>query len=172
METVSLFADEWDERRTRPGFAWARRGLRRPLGAELLGASLYELAPGEATFPFHFHWANEELLIVVAGDVALRTSDGERELTAGDVVAFPRGPAGAHQVRNTSDDAARVLIVSTMLQPEIAEYPDSGKVIAAAGGPLAPGEDAALQLPVRKADSVDYWDGEPSVTEQRTAGLE
>src|SRR5687767_7721080 len=115
MRTVSLFADEWDERRTRPGYTWARRGLRRPLGTELLGASLYELPPGEATFPLHWHWANEELLIVVAGDVALRTSDGQRELSAGDVVAFSRGPAGAHQLRNTSDDVARVLIVSTML---------------------------------------------------------
>ena len=165
MSVVSLFADEWDERRTRPGYTWARRGLRGPLGSELLGASLYELPPGETTFPFHWHWANEELLIVAAGEVTLRTPDGERDLRAGDMAAFPRGPAGGHQVRNTSDEAARVLIVSTMLQPEVAEYPDSGKIIAAAGGPLAPGEDAALTLPLKKADAVGYWDGEPAVAE-------
>ncbi len=162
---VSLFADEWDERRTRPGYTWARRGLRRPLGTELLGASLYELPPGEATFPFHWHWANEELLIVVAGDVTLRTPDGERELTAGDVVAFPRGPEGGHQVRNRSEGSARILIASTMLQPEVAEYPDSGKIIAAAGGPFGPGEDAPLKLPLRKDDAVSYWEGEPAVAE-------
>ena len=168
---MSLFADEWDERRTRPGYTWARRGLRRLLSTELLGASLYELAPGDATFPYHWHWANEELLIVVAGDVALRTPDGQRELTAGDVVAFPRGPLGAHQVRNTSDDAARVLIVSTMLHPEIAEYPDSDKIVAAAGGPLAPGEDPPLQLPLRKGEAVGYWDREPPLTEEPATRL-
>ena len=164
MSTVNLFSDVWDDRRTQPGYTWGRRGLRRTLGGELLGASLYELPPGQATFPFHWHWANEELLIVVAGEVVLRTSDRERELTTGDVVAFARGPAGGHQVQNRSDSAARVLIVSTMLHPEVAEYPDSGKIVAAAGGPLAPGEDAPLELPLRKDDVVGYWDGEPIAT--------
>ena len=66
------------------------------LGGELLGASLSELPSGQATLPFHWHWANEELLIVVASQVTLRTPDGKRELNAGDVVAFPRGLAGGH----------------------------------------------------------------------------
>jgi len=74
----------------------ARRGLWGALGGELLGASLYELPSGQATFPFHWHWATEELLIVVASQVTLRTPDGERELNAGDVVPFPRGLAGGH----------------------------------------------------------------------------
>jgi len=165
---ANLFTDDWDEERTRRGYTWARRGLRRALGGELLGASLYELPPGQATFPFHWHWANEELLIVVAGQVTLRTPDGERELNTGDVVAFPRGPAGGHQVRNSADEPARVVIVSTMLQPEVAEYPDSGKIVAAAGGPLAPGEEALLELPLRKDAAVGYWEGEPAA-EDRSA---
>lgn len=171
MSTVNLFSDDWDDQRTRPGYTWGRRGLRRPLGIELLGASLYELPPGQATFPLHWHWANEELLIVVAGEVALRTPDGESELIAGDVVGFARGPAGGHQVRNRGDKAARVLIVSTMLHPDVAEYPDSGKIIAAAGGPLAPGEDPPLELALRKDDAVGYWDGEPTPTSGATTRI-
>jgi len=166
MGDVNLFGENWDEQRTRLGYTWRRRALRRPLGIELLGASLYELPRGQATWPYHWHWANEELLIVVAGALTLRTPEGERELATGDVVAFPRGPGGAHQIRNRSDATARILIVSTMLHPEIAEYPDSGKLVVAAGAPPTPGEEAPLELLFRKESAVHYWDGETAeVTE-------
>jgi uncharacterized cupin superfamily protein len=146
MSVLNLFADEWDERRTRPGYTWNRRGLGRRLAGELLGASLYELEPGQATWPYHWHWANEELMLVVAGAPTLRTPEGEHELAVGDVVLFPRGPAGAHEVRNAGAATSRVLIISTMIHPEIGEYPDDGKILVAAGAPPTPGEDAPLEL--------------------------
>ena len=52
---ASLLRDDWDEQRARPGYAWKRRGLGRDLGGELLGASLYELPAGQATWPYHWH---------------------------------------------------------------------------------------------------------------------
>ncbi len=160
--TVSLLGDEWDEERApRPGYGWKRLGLRRRVGGELIGASLYELPPGKALWAYHWHWANEELLIVVSGTPSLRTPAGERELAPGDTVLFPRGPDGAHQVRNRSGAPARVLILSTMIHPEIGEYPDSGKIVVAGGAPPTPGEDAPLELLFRKDEAVDYWDREP-----------
>lgn len=157
---VNLHGDDWDEERARPGFTWKRLGVGRRLGAELLGASLYELPPGQATWAYHWHWGNEELLIVLEGTPTLRTPEGERELSPGDAVLFPRGPEGPHQVRNGADRPARILIASTMVHPEIAEYPDSGKIVAAGGAPPTPGEDAPLELLFRKGDAVDYWEGE------------
>jgi uncharacterized cupin superfamily protein len=123
------------------------------LGAELLGGSLYELDPGARLWPYHLHHANEEWLIVVRGQPTLRTPEGERELGEGDVVVFPRGPAGAHQVSNRTDAPVRVLMLSSVNSPEIVEYPDSGKV----GTSDAMGERILMSRP---GPSLDYWDGE------------
>jgi uncharacterized cupin superfamily protein len=60
--------------------------------------------------------------------------DGERQLEEGDVVPFPRGPEGGHQIRNDGDVPARVLIVAAHADPDVAEYPDTGKVAAIVGG--------------------------------------
>jgi uncharacterized cupin superfamily protein len=86
----------------------------------------------------------------------------ERTLQAGDVVLFRRAPAGAHAVSNRGDAAARVLIVSTMIHPEIGEYPDSGKILVAAGAPPTRGKDAPLELLSRNDSAVGYWDAEPT----------
>jgi len=99
-------------------------------GSDRLGASLFELPPGCSSFPLHIHHANEELLVVVCGQPTLRTLDGERQLEEGELVAFPSGRTGAHRIDNCGEQPARVLIINTMLAPEINEYPDSGKVWA------------------------------------------
>ena len=69
-------------------------------------------------------------------------------------MCFPRGPAGAHQVINHSDSPVRVLILSTLVMPEVVEYPDSGKV----GARDANGERLLMSRP---GPQLDYWDGEP-----------
>ena len=161
MRVVDLFADEWDEERhPRPDYRWKRRGLRRLLGGERIGASVYELPPGRATWPYHFHWGNEELLLVLAGEVSLRTSEGERSLVAGDCAIFARGPAGAHALHNRADAPARIVMFSTRVHPDVNEYPDSGKLFAAAGAPPTPGEDGPVELMFRRESAIDYWEGE------------
>ena len=99
-------------------------------GGQALGATLYEIDPGGAVSPYHLHHANEELLVVLSGTPQLRTPAGSRTLEAGAVVAFPRGPEGAHRVSNASTEPARVLLVSTMSFPDIAEHVDTGAVLA------------------------------------------
>ena len=110
----------------------ARRVVRAPGGT--LGASLWELQPGASQFVYHFHHGTEELLVVLRGNPTVRMHDGERELTAGDVVPFPRGPEGGHQLRNDADEPERVLIVAAHADPDVAEYPDTGKVAAVVEG--------------------------------------
>jgi uncharacterized cupin superfamily protein len=124
------------------------------LGAKLLGASLYELQPGERTFPYHYEYGNEEWLFVASGRPTLRTPDGDHQLRPGDTVCFREGPAGAHQVRNDTDEPARVLILSTKRQPDAAVYPDSGKMGVWSGNDADPGRIFRIE------SQVDYWDGE------------
>jgi uncharacterized cupin superfamily protein len=105
-------------------------------GATELGASVYELEAGGVVSSYHRHHANEELLVVLDGSPELGTPDGTRRLQRGAVVAFPPGSAGAHQVRNPGPETVRVLLISTMRFPEIAEHVSTGTTLAMTG----PGE--------------------------------
>jgi uncharacterized cupin superfamily protein len=149
----NILSPEWEAEL--PGLRGQRVGA--AAGAEKLGATLYEVDPGGRVSPLHIHHANEELLIVLSGRPTLRTLDGERELEPGEVVAFPSGRRGAHQVLNGSDEPARVLIASTMLYPEVVEHPDSNKVLAMSG---RPDETAAIALAFRRGDAVPVTEGE------------
>jgi uncharacterized cupin superfamily protein len=107
------------------GGVGARRLIRQPGGG--LGASVWDIHPGGENW-HHFHHASDELLVVLRGRPTVTTPEGTRELAEGDVLPLPRGPAGARTIANESDAVARVLIVSTNADPDVAEYPDSGKV--------------------------------------------
>jgi uncharacterized cupin superfamily protein len=110
-----------------PVEAGRRARVAEAAGAEHLGASLYELASGDAMH-FHYHLGREELLIVISGGLWLRTGEGWRELREGDVVAFPRGERGAHGFENRSNDPVRVLVVSEQNAPNVSVYPDENRV--------------------------------------------
>jgi uncharacterized cupin superfamily protein len=131
-----------------PGFAMSDVSVSERTGDELIGASLYELPPGNQLWPYHFHVGNEEWALVVSGTPTVRTPEGERELRAGDVVGFPQGEGGAHTFYNRSSEPTRIVLFST-LRSGYPVYPDSGKV-GAGGGVF------------RRTDAVDYWDGEES----------
>jgi uncharacterized cupin superfamily protein len=136
---MNLRAVELAPHEAPPGFEFRAQKI----GGELIGCTLYEIEAGKQLWPYHFHWNNEEWLIVVAGTPTLRTPDGERELRAGDVVGFPEGEAGAHTLRGPG----RVAIFSTRRHGSVT-YPDSGKVGA------GPPHD---RLYFRREDAVDYW---------------
>ena len=135
LQTFNLFDGETDE--VPPG-APGDRGRAARVGSKLkasrLGMSIYELPPGEAIGPYHFEWTDEEWLIALAGNVAFRGPDGDQKLEPGDMVCFPTGPAGAHQIRNAGNEPARLAIVSTQNEFGIVEYPEKETVGIWAGG--------------------------------------
>lgn len=153
MDVFNLHGDEWDRVEEREGWRSRDAWVGARLGAELIGGSLYELQAGDRLWPYHTHHANEEWLIVVRGTPTLRTPDGEQELREGDVACFRRGPDGAHQVSNRTSSPVRVLMLSTLLAPEIVEYLDTGKV----GTRDARGNRLTLSRP---GPPAEYWEGE------------
>lgn len=154
MEIFNLFGEQdWDDENDREGFRHRATAIGKRLGAELLGGSLYELPPGEKTWPYHYELGCEEWLIAVSGRPTLRGPDGERELDPGDVAVFPEGPAGAHQVLNRSEEPCRVLILSSKSPVAIVHYPDSAKV-----GLWT--ESDGYQAMLRDEPDLDYWEGE------------
>ena len=129
METFNLFSGATDEGPPEAPEDRCRAARVAPkLGGSRLGMSVYDLPPGEAIGPYHFEWTDEEWLIAVEGQVTIRTPDGEHLLDPGEVVCFPAGPEGAHQVRNANDVPVRVAILSTMNEFGIVEYPEDEKV--------------------------------------------
>lgn len=153
---ANVLDPDFDEPREQPGFSVRRARVGAQAGAKRLGASVWELPPGQAAYPYHFHLVEEELLIVLAGTPSLRTPDGWRKLETGEVVSFARGESGAHQLTNDGGQPARVLAVSTSASPDIVVYPDSGKVGVSE---RLPGRRGLHEL-YRRCDSVDYWEGE------------
>lgn len=150
MEVNLLDDDGWMERTwppEKPGFQWRRKRV----AGEHIGASLYELPPGQRTFPYHYELGNDELLVVIVGRPTLRAPDGERELEPGDCVLLPSGPRGAHQVINETEEPARVLLVSNFAIPCAAVQVDSRKMMIRWGV----GAEERRWFPLDA--EVDYW---------------
>jgi uncharacterized cupin superfamily protein len=126
---VTIWGDDWDATDD-----WSGGGAKskRLVGqGPLLGASLYELGPGNSAV-YHFHHGSEELLIVLRGRPTLRGPDRERQLDEGEVVHFPVGPVGAHGLRNDTEETVRYVVAGIRVSPEVAEYPDVKKITAQA----------------------------------------
>jgi len=120
--------------------------------ARQLGAGVDVVPPGKQVCPYHLHHAQEEMFIVLEGAGTLRVAGEHLPIRAGDVITIPAGPEYPHHILNTSDAPLKYLSLSTRQEPEICEYPDSGKASAFTRG---------VSLRQRPGDALDYWDGEP-----------
>jgi uncharacterized cupin superfamily protein len=154
--TVNIENPDFDEPRDHDGFRALRARISRQAGSERLGLSLWEVAPGQAAYPYHAHLNEEELIVVLDGTLSLRTPDGWREMEQGEVVAFLRGEEGAHQIVNRTDRPVRFLAFSTCGDPDVVVQPDSGKIGAFERRP----DGGGMRMWFRAEDDRDYYDGE------------
>jgi len=154
MRRVSLADPTFETDPSDPeGFRAAMFRVGPMLGAKRTGASLYELPPGEALCPYHYEYGEEEWALVLDGEATVRTPEGTETLGPLELVFFPTGPAGAHQIRNDGDRPARVLLWSEVVYPTATAYPDSGKVGIYTG-------DRSEDLMAERSNGVDYYKGE------------
>jgi len=135
------------------GFRSGYARLGPDLGARATGATVYELPPGQALCPYHYEYGEEEWVLVLQGRPSVRAPEGTERLEPDDVVFFPTGPAGAHQLRNDTEDPVRVLMWSNVVYPTATAYPDSDKVGVWTG-------DKAEDVMVVRSSKVDYFHGE------------
>lgn len=143
---------EFDDVREQPGFSARRARVGAQAGAAKTGLSYWEVDPGQAAYPYHAHLTEEETLVVLEGTPSLRTPDGWRELAPGEVVVFPTGEAGAHQVVNKTDSTIRFLAFSNSGAPEIVVQPDARKYGVRDAG-------AGSSQWFRWEDEVPYFEG-------------
>jgi uncharacterized cupin superfamily protein len=157
MPGPNIFEPDFEQRAhpDNPDFEARRAFVGRTAGCHSLGASVWEIEPGKAAYPYHAHLGEEELIVVLSGQPSLRTPEGWRELEPGEAVSFPRGEAGAHQLVNRSSQAARFLAVSTNGAPDITLYLDAGKLGASERRPDGSGLSRFFFMDA----AVEYWDG-------------
>src|SRR3954452_18958448 len=154
MRRINIAAPEFEYDGEDPeGFRAGQARLGKLLGATETGITIYELAPGQAVCPYHYEVGEEEWLLVLEGRPTLRHPEGSEALAPWDVALFPRGPEGAHGIRNETEETARVLMFSTVVVPTATVYPDSDKVGIWTG-------DAETDVLVRRESRVEYFDGE------------
>ncbi|MEP5568894.1 MAG: cupin domain-containing protein [Halioglobus sp.] len=130
--------------------------LTEKLGMEQMGMSVVELKPGEKAWPYHLHYGEEELFIIVAGSGTVRYDGSEHKIVEGDVVFTPPGEGTAHQIINTSTETLRYLALSTSNDPSFCYYPDSGKYAT-----YTQKEDGEWKAFIaHESDHRDYYEGE------------
>jgi uncharacterized cupin superfamily protein len=155
MEPVNGSALEWTETDSAET-TFRRKQLSEAAAGDEIGCSLYELPAGGRSWPYHYHTANEEAVYVLAGSGLLRAADGEHPLEAGDYVAFPAEESGGHRVVNDGEEPLRYLVVSTMDEPDVTVYPETGTFGVFVGSPPGGREERTLHGYYRIEDDVDY----------------
>jgi uncharacterized cupin superfamily protein len=154
MRRYNLNQPEFADDETDPeGFKTAYERIAPKVGGDKLGATHYLIRPGQHLCPYHYEYAEEEWLLVLEGRPTLRDPEGAHELEQWDLVFFTTGPDGAHQIRNDTDETARVLMYSELKHPGATVYPDSDKIAVWTG-------NRADDLIAARSSAVDYFHGE------------
>jgi uncharacterized cupin superfamily protein len=131
------------------------------IGARKLGYNITAVPPGKRAFPLHNHHVNEEMFFILEGDGEVRIGADTHQVRRGDFIACPPGgPETAHQIINTGTTELKYLAVSTMLYPELCQYPDSGKFLVAETPRDPDGVMRGFRHVGQVGSGVDYWEGE------------
>jgi uncharacterized cupin superfamily protein len=111
------------------------------------------LNPDQFSFPYHFHRHAEELMMIIAGSLMLRSPKGLQVLNQGDIIFFEMGESGAHQLYNHTSEPCRYLDIKTHLDNDVCEYPDSNKISVSHYG----------EIYDRGSKMEDYFKGEENI---------
>jgi uncharacterized cupin superfamily protein len=154
---MNLAEVEFDDVEENGLYTSSRATISDHIGARNLGYNLTVLPPGKAQCPFHSHHGEEEMFLILEGEGELRFGQERFPIRRHDVIACPPGgPEVAHQIINTGTTELRYLALSTLVELEACEYPDSGKIMIAAGKR----GDRGLRKIFRAEATVDYYDRE------------
>jgi uncharacterized cupin superfamily protein len=125
------------------------------LNPENLNFDLRQLNPGQYSTPYHFHRFAEELFMILSGSATLRTPAGLEVVGSGDLMFFQKGEKGAHQLYNHTTGTCTYLDIRTYIGYDVAEYPDSDKIL------IAPSFEI-----FNKDSQAGYFDGEENIRDR------
>ena len=82
------------------------------------------LPPGSQSALRHWHQENDELVVMLAGELTLVTNRGRTTLLPNMVVGFQAGDPDGHHLINESDQEASVLVAGSRSKQDQVHYPD------------------------------------------------
>ena len=109
------------------------RRLAPAAGLADFGASHVVLQPGGISSQRHWHEAEDEIVVMLAGEAVLVEDGGETVLRPGDIAAFPKGVANGHHLVNRSG-ADCVFVAVGKPAASDCHYPDVDMHLDAAAG--------------------------------------
>lgn len=149
--TKPFLIDEvpWEEYAQGKRFASRYRQVGDYGGSQHVGVLIEELAPGKQACPNHYHYLEEEQLMMLEGTATLRLGDDTYILAAGSYVVFPAGQKAGHSIYNHSAAPCRYLVIGERNPHDVIVYPDSNRVSVSL---TDEGYD--------KSATMEYWEGE------------
>ena len=112
-----------------PGIGADGANFTRAMGLTMLGASYFEVQPGESAFPFHVHYLEDEIIVILEGEGTYRFGDTSHKVSVGDVLGAPAGRAElAHQLTNTGTGILKYICVANQTDTNVVELPEHGVV--------------------------------------------
>ncbi len=112
---------------------WYRR-LGPANGLREMGVSHVTLKPGAWSSQRHWHRAEDEFVVMIAGEAVLIDDAGEHAMRAGDCATFPKGEQNGHHLVNRSDaDCVFIAVSAGDENADSGEYPDIDMVFGPGG---------------------------------------
>ena len=106
-----------------------------------LYCDIYEIQPGKTNWPLHYHTCNEEVFYIIEGHGEAVTESGVLNVKPGDMIRFPAGEKGVHQLKNTStSETLKYLDFGTTNLPDVVFMPADNKI------ELFPGESGQEKM--------------------------
>ena len=97
-------------------------------GLAQFGVHLEDLPPGSASGHRHWHETEDELVLMLSGEVML-VEDSEAVMRPGDMACWPAGLPVGHCLQNRSDGTATYLTVGTRKRRDVIHYPDHDLIV-------------------------------------------
>jgi len=114
----------------RPGQGSDETNVSRAIGLKRLGASYFEVRPGEAAFPYHVHLGEDELIYIIEGEGTYRFGEETYAVKAGDMLGAPAGGVGyAHQLINSGAATLRYFCVSDLPTINVGNLPEVDELV-------------------------------------------
>jgi uncharacterized cupin superfamily protein len=93
-------------------------------GLTQFGARICFMAPGAWSSQRHWHEQEDELVLMLEGELVMVEEEGETVMRAGDCATHKAGVPNGHHLINRTDNQAKFLIVGTRSPVDRAHYPD------------------------------------------------
>lgn len=93
--------------------------------------------------------------MIISGSMTMRSIDGFKILSKGDLIFFEMGKSSAHQFYNHDSVPCTYLDIKTVREMDVCEYPDSNKIN------ISPNSEIFI-----KDSLVDYFYGEDKVADK------